>query len=225
MALIKCPECGRENVSSSAVACPDCGFGIREYSEQLEYENHRKNVIVCPYCGNITGFPTSNVGSKEYESMQCSRCKNQMVHIDFTVDEFVKTVNYDAVGMASEDVTVFHKASEKLDYKELERLRNKIFYEYVEPMGKLEKDTKHYKWSLVEIGEMDSEEYHNLIISSPRNFSPVQPKENTPKCPYCGSTDLKKLSSLDRGLSTFMWGLGSNKIGKTYECRKCKSTF
>lgn len=50
-------------------------------------------------------------------------------------------------------------------------------------------------------------------------------EEFTPKCPICGSTDLKKLSALDRGASAFMWGLGSNKIGKTYECRKCKSTF
>ena len=49
--------------------------------------------------------------------------------------------------------------------------------------------------------------------------------QSLPKCPICGSTDLKKLDVLDRGLSVFMWGLGSNKIGKTYECRKCKATF
>lgn len=30
MALIKCPECGRENVSDSALKCPGCGFNIRE---------------------------------------------------------------------------------------------------------------------------------------------------------------------------------------------------
>ena len=48
---------------------------------------------------------------------------------------------------------------------------------------------------------------------------------NLPKCPICGSTDLKKLTALNRGTSAFMWGLGSNKIGKTYECRNCKATF
>lgn len=48
---------------------------------------------------------------------------------------------------------------------------------------------------------------------------------NVPKCPICGSTDLKKLSALNRSASAFMWGLGSNKIGKTYECQKCKATF
>lgn len=31
MALIACPECGKENVSDSAVACPYCGFNLREF--------------------------------------------------------------------------------------------------------------------------------------------------------------------------------------------------
>lgn len=31
MALIKCPECGREKVSDTAKACPECGFNIAEY--------------------------------------------------------------------------------------------------------------------------------------------------------------------------------------------------
>ena len=51
------------------------------------------------------------------------------------------------------------------------------------------------------------------------------PVKNIPTCPICGSTDLKKLSSIDRGASAFMFGLGSNKIGKTYECKNCKATF
>ena len=33
MALIKCPECGKENVSDSAEACPHCGFGVKEYTK------------------------------------------------------------------------------------------------------------------------------------------------------------------------------------------------
>lgn len=31
MSLIKCPECGKENVSDSAESCPNCGFGIKAY--------------------------------------------------------------------------------------------------------------------------------------------------------------------------------------------------
>ena len=31
MSLVKCPECGKENVSDKATNCPDCGFPIAEH--------------------------------------------------------------------------------------------------------------------------------------------------------------------------------------------------
>lgn len=37
MALIKCPECGKE-ASDKAAACPSCGYGIREHSEEQQRE-------------------------------------------------------------------------------------------------------------------------------------------------------------------------------------------
>lgn len=42
MGLIKCPECGRENVSDSAEMCPDCGYGIRAHFEKIRQEEERK---------------------------------------------------------------------------------------------------------------------------------------------------------------------------------------
>ncbi len=38
MALIQCPECGRENVSDTAISCPDCGFNVRKYIEEKKKE-------------------------------------------------------------------------------------------------------------------------------------------------------------------------------------------
>jgi hypothetical protein len=35
MALINCPECGKA-VSETAVACPHCGFGVANYTEELQ---------------------------------------------------------------------------------------------------------------------------------------------------------------------------------------------
>lgn len=42
MALVKCPECGREKASDSAEACPDCGYGIKTYFERVRREEEEK---------------------------------------------------------------------------------------------------------------------------------------------------------------------------------------
>ena len=60
MALIKCPECGRDNVSNTAEMCPNCGYGIRLHFEKLEQEKHQaelrkkeeqNNIVVCSFIG------------------------------------------------------------------------------------------------------------------------------------------------------------------------------
>lgn len=38
MSLIKCPECGKEKVSDTADSCPECGFGIKSYYNELKNE-------------------------------------------------------------------------------------------------------------------------------------------------------------------------------------------
>ena len=46
MALIKCPECGRDNVSNTAEMCPDCGYGIRLHFEKIEREKHQEELRI-----------------------------------------------------------------------------------------------------------------------------------------------------------------------------------
>ena len=45
---------------------------------------------------------------------------------------------------------------------------------------------------------------------------------NKLKCPICGSTNVSRISTLNRGVSVATVGLASSKIGKQYECKKCK---
>lgn len=44
MALIKCPECGKE-ISDKALACPNCGNPMNQQAQQEEY-------LYCPKCGS-----------------------------------------------------------------------------------------------------------------------------------------------------------------------------
>lgn len=38
MALISCPECGREKVSNTTTSCPSCGYNIAEHFKRLQEE-------------------------------------------------------------------------------------------------------------------------------------------------------------------------------------------
>lgn len=46
-------------------------------------------------------------------------------------------------------------------------------------------------------------------------------QSNIPKCPTCGSTNISKISTLNRMVSTGLFGLASSKIGKTHKCNLC----
>lgn len=79
MALIKCPECGRE-ISDKAAACPGCGYPLSKFRE----ENHNDDEIDwedielvqdnyhCPRCGSdnvkFTELPAVIVTVPVFES-------------------------------------------------------------------------------------------------------------------------------------------------------------
>ena len=46
-----------------------------------------------------------------------------------------------------------------------------------------------------------------------------------PHCPFCNSTNLKKIGAGSRLLSVGTLGLAGSKIGKTYHCNHCKANF
>lgn len=50
-------------------------------------------------------------------------------------------------------------------------------------------------------------------------------QSNIPKCPTCGSTNVKHISTLNRAVSIGVFGLFSSKIGKNYECLHCKAKW
>ena len=62
-------------------------------------------------------------------------------------------------------------------------------------------------------------EKHNKPTTS-SNSSSI-PTSSKPKCPTCGSTNIKDISTLNRAVSVGMFGLASSKIGKTKECKDC----
>lgn len=44
-------------------------------------------------------------------------------------------------------------------------------------------------------------------------------------CPYCGSSQISRISSISRLTSVYFWGIGSSKVGKQWHCTNCNSNF
>lgn len=47
----------------------------------------------------------------------------------------------------------------------------------------------------------------------------------TPKCPVCGSPDLRKISATSKVLDIAFWGFTAGKPKKTYHCNNCDYEF
>lgn len=48
---------------------------------------------------------------------------------------------------------------------------------------------------------------------------------NIPKCPTCGSTNLKKISATSKAVNTIAFGLLGTKRHKTFHCNNCGYTW
>lgn len=57
------------------------------------------------------------------------------------------------------------------------------------------------------------------LFVRPKSVEPIV--QNKPKCPTCGSTNIYKITSIDRAMSFSFWGFGSSKLGKTMGCNNC----
>ena len=60
---------------------------------------------------------------------------------------------------------------------------------------------------------------------SPAPFSTPQPTTPTITCPTCGSTNTRKMGSIERGASILTFGIFSKKINKTFKCNNCGMTW
>lgn len=67
----------------------------------------------------------------------------------------------------------------------------------------------------------------NIIYTSRQAQANVQAQEllNKPKCPTCGSTNIKKIGGIERGASIAAFGIFSKKINKTFKCNNCGYTW
>ena len=237
MALVKCPECGKENVSDTAESCPECGYAIKEHfariarKEQLiEQENQfeLKRKQESDKLQAELNQKLSEIDNMDYPKKPTFF--GQLFHSEgggngLSYSTLIALIFSFLLGFVSKFFIVIFVLLLVLwtpfwlfitygDYKSMLSL-----YEYkTSDFEKYKQDKK----------AMIKKEYDNYSYNMARYGSRIapMPKISTPnnqmKCPVCGSTNISKISTLNRTVSVATVGLASSKIGKQYECKSCK---
>lgn len=68
----------------------------------------------------------------------------------------------------------------------------------------------------------EEQKRENLIYGSVSSYTP----KNTPKCPICQSTNLSKITTVQKAGKIALFGIfGMGDNGKTWKCNNCGSKF
>lgn len=80
MALIKCPECGKE-ISSYAKECNQCGYPLSSNLEKDDY------IYICPKCAMIYSSDELNADK------ECRFCNIKIIITKETMDDFIDNMD------------------------------------------------------------------------------------------------------------------------------------
>ncbi len=272
MALIKCPECGKE-VSDKASACINCGFPLSDIKqENIELEAKNEVVYYDLLEARIkTVFENGledgaegicNENSIEYKY----RVENGCIYIDrrpgvvskMEIDgDFLLTENGKYNGNIPEESKFNASCSKESFMGGMDRLTFKDdgTYSATSPLGNdggnyirkgqilakcgsgtgntpsgfLIHNGEYYIGS--KIKEERVEELKELfsqfgVSQTPVYSAPIyKPATPTVKCPYCQSSNTKKISSTAKAVNVALFGIFGNKRKYQWHCNNCNSDF
>ena len=199
MALISCPECGKQNISDTALACPQCGFAVKKHTEIRQRERTK----------GLHFEATKQKAAIKYIKQEISNCNRIMCIAAFTgagsflLALFNKGVNSVVIpcfivfwSMVAAILVASIIGIKR--HNDMELIADN-FHKFEQKMQKRNRANTKYQ----------------LAIDAVMNAVPHN-------CPVCGSTDTNRISENSRAFSVAVFGLASSKIGKQYECKSCK---
>lgn len=248
MALVKCPECGKENVSDSAESCPNCGYGIKTFFEheqrkqtyqaqQALFEEKKKQEAeklraeLDSKLSEIANLPyPAKPGKSFIDYAFNSKVNGSSGLLYATIASIILSFVFALISTAcgsSFFSFVFIAAFVLLLVLWVPFLYIITKSDYLSALERYEKCTKDWEGEKSSRRERLIAEYdeyaRNMATYGSRNMPIPTPKtSNQLKCPVCGCTDIERITTVSRLTSVAMVGVASGKIGKQYKCRKCK---
>lgn len=186
---------------------------MREEGNKIIYEendNMTNTCKICNYCVNsmipqirFRSYFIKSVPFR-YEYSTCPCC-NQSNFLEINIDYYELAY---IVNMSSDSKFVFYMLSLKENNPE----------EYNIKIGQCK---YMYEMNQIESTIAQSRQSQIVYNTKPQQMIPPTEQSNVPKCPTCGSTNIKKISATKRYVSTGLFGLASSDLGHTQQCNDC----
>lgn len=225
MAIIKCPECGKE-ISDTVSTCIHCGFQLAKHFDKLRAQDDLQKELDEKLCSienmDVPDKPNPFDGEGLwwfimflFLGVGIFAC---WLHIDLVLSNINGMPGTFVVGLFcivfalllvrgiinryKKNIAEYRQKVENwCEFKEAEKER--IISEY-----------KIYSENIMKCGDRDG-----------KSKVESHQEEHIIKCPACGSTEVKKISTAKKVVSTELWGLASSDIGKQMVCEKCGYKF
>lgn len=226
MALVKCPECGKENVSDSAVACPACGYGIKEHYERLRKEQEKirlqeeaKKKAEEKRLLDLEKEKEKKRTEKTRQEETLNKLNNELKSNNKTllITTFLTPIflillvlcwNSSKNGSLGFGIAFFFCASIVSGFM------------LIASMSSINSIENHIEAAKKDINQYEKEE--EIRLERAKRQNQIRYDTEHPQCPLCGSRNTERISTANRVLSVATTGLASSKIGKQYKCNNCK---
>lgn len=176
----------------------------------------------CLYCGCIYAE-----SSDEYENETCMVCGYKKIEdTTMTEEQFLKLSESEKDDYELKIYNICKQSDffdERMYNKQHEKLYNWYFTFRFDKYEQLTGEKSYTK---------ENEAYHDM--ESHKRVSEAMSKyagtissnnNNQVKCPFCQSTNVKKIGAGERAVSVLVLGLLSKKINKSFKCNSCGETF
>lgn len=206
MALVKCPECGREKVSDSAESCPECGYGIKAHYEAIKAQEEKKR--------KEEERKVAEQQRQERRLQNIRQPKKPIFSKGMIIYIIIAGIFLSVLFLCGEDPEVGIWLLEIAGFIGI-------------PLGVYLLTDYNKRVNDYKLAQRDFEAYKKQVISEQDKAARQAELErkrqmNAPKCPHCNSTKIERISTVNRAVSIGMTGLASGKIGKQYKCKSCK---
>lgn len=254
MALVKCPECGKDNVSDSAISCPECGFSIKEHfdeikqkaikaKEKADEDNKTKELIDKLHIeleeelnriDNLTKPEKPNFFNMIKEDKSIYFISLLLFFFVFLIIGIIICENNGASGGVLYAFALINGVLLAAGiYSSVDDYNIKLidYTKKTEDWDKYKKDEKERIKTTYDYYEKNIIEYGTRTKPLSELQKLILSSKNgnggvgVPHCPCCGSSNTKNISTTSRLISVATFGLGSSKIGKQKQCKNCGYKF